>query len=604
MVTSATYYSDMHYGDGPRQAVVGILVPAGAVPAAGYTLVVNWSTGSAGSWTDGMPRLYLTPVGTSMNTAQTQVDTGTEVEVVPDSYVAGTDPGGAAAWVATYTLPNAMVAPYANTSTDPAAQPCLALRTNFAKTPFSFTTWRSGDWITLPTTGSFVGNSGPMAQVTEAGGGGPTLPVLTTLGVSPLPDGRLLTLVGTDLADPTAVTMTVAGTDYPLTVVGGDATSITVSGGWPSTDDGAITGTVTVTTAAGTSNTLSLTVNPPELQPSAGGGGGGATGHATGLGGTAFMLGSGPRSRRAYSSDGTPYAEHKAAYTRTTPSLVLAGLAVREPAMAGVSSSSGQLTAPEPAEGLRDATVVQLGADWRWLPRDADYHDDGAGSMVWDPISGTKQWAGVTGQLPYLDPAFPLPTAHGEITAGAMVFDGGAWLQLPLVALSQFTVALVVRPLHSHTSSFYDMLASPSSATDRVKAVDLTLRYRGAATHLWSGHRRYLDDELRMWSRGSTYKETIKRRPVILVWSQTSSHVRYHRLDALGHRSVERKLKDAPISHYDLNFYLGRSGNAYDPDGCAHMQVFDLAIWRDAALSNVKLAGVARKLNSIYGVHR
>jgi hypothetical protein len=130
-----------------RQLAICMNVPSPAPSA--ITLTVQWHVSSASGWVPAVPNLYAEAAVGALGAAQNRID-GTLTLVNPDSV----DRSVTGLATAVYTLPNALIAPFAGAGTPPApgsihSDPLMTgmiLRTNVHKPGFAFPGYTAGDW--------------------------------------------------------------------------------------------------------------------------------------------------------------------------------------------------------------------------------------------------------------------------------------------------------------------------------------------------------------------------------------------------------------------------------------------------------------------------
>lgn len=451
------------------------------------------------------------------------------------------------------------------------------------------------------------------AAVVLTGDVASTDPVIDSVTPNPVSEGATFTINGSNLA-PVARAVAysdVLGYDMDFPILSTSDTEVVIGTGWASPlayPDGTSSVEVTdlhVVTPSVDSNMASFVIDAPPPTPTSSGGSWGSylevTTKTEGRG-PSGLLGVPPADQR----DGSLIRQRQSVFTRLTPALVIAGIPVQEPLMSGISTSSASIATPNITEELQAALAVNLGATWRWLPGDS-YVASGDG-FAWHTSQGGAHdlTAPDVAHAPYVDPAFVLPTRHGDKEFPALIFDGGQYLSTVVAHRAAFTVAMVVRMLHSPDNNWYDLVSSPSAATDAVKGTDLTLRRIFSRIIPVINDHRYADIELEMWARGSSATESMKRRPAIFVWSCNQTYSRFGVLDVLGRTIVVKRINanDLPAATFDLNFYFGRNGAVYSSDSTAHIQLFDLALWDNIALNKAQIRYKLWQLNGVYGVHR
>lgn len=289
----------------------------------------------------------------------------------------------------------------------------------------------------------------------------------------------------------------------------------------------------------------------------------------------------------------TPMVQRHFARTRA-PYAVVDGLAVDPPILGAMSKSVAFARSWSPTMDLGDQIALGLmGATARWLPDTADI----TGGDTWHPHFGsapnfTFSPLGLT--PPYVDPDYDYYARYEKLKhVGAMVFDGGSWATFGgPSAQAGFSWVIVVVLHHPANRSHYDILASPSTATDPDRATDATLRYDHGWLRSYGGAR--LSSTL---LTPPTYKGRI--RPVILAWSEGPKGGTLGVVGGLGRHWQDYAHPNR--SSYDLRMKLGQNGSVDDPSYAAEMDVLDVMYW-NTRLTRSAFAPVVTKLDGVYGV--
>lgn len=278
--------------------------------------------------------------------------------------------------------------------------------------------------------------------------------------------------------------------------------------------------------------------------------------------------------------------------------VIVGGIPQPRPMLGAHTTSVAYARSWSTATGLQAATSVTLGATARWLPDVADVvarPDLGSDVSLWQPHAGSAPAFTLhTPSAPYVDPDYRYVASSGRTkTVAAMVFEGDRWAQFRGGAgQAAFTWVMVLALRRPRINGWADLLASPSTATDPLRATDAVLRYRDGWLEAHVGGR---------MSRTRLHPPVHHRlRPSVVLWSEGARTGTLGVVDAHGRHF--HTYRHPLVTGYDGRFFLGVNGSFPDPSYAADIDLLDLAYY-DHQVGLTQLKQDLRRLEHAYGVH-
>lgn len=244
---------------------------------------------------------------------------------------------------------------------------------------------------------------------------------------------------------------------------------------------------------------------------------------------------------------------------------------------------------------------INIGAAVRWLPTDSSF----VPGTMWTPTTGGGlNWVFDPEYAPTLYDDYSFQVIGGdEVSLPAMVFSGDAWARLddPGWSSSAFTFVLAAVMMPNLDGDTYGVLESstlngpapvdPNNADPLPYAPnDWGLRYTRGQIYFWAG--------ANMLRHRVSFPQA---RVVIMGIALDSSEGKF--IAASSGALTTDSFDSGGLNVFDLDLFLGRTGEAFDAANSAQMAVFDLSFF-DHALSFTELADVVHSLNAVYGVMR
>lgn len=244
---------------------------------------------------------------------------------------------------------------------------------------------------------------------------------------------------------------------------------------------------------------------------------------------------------------------------------------------------------------------INIGATVRWLPYEASVIP----GTMWTPTTGSGlNWAYSPEYEPSLYDSFDFQVIGGdEVSMPALVFQGDAWAELDDAGWSAnaFTFVLVAVLMPNPEGDSFGILES--SALNGPPPVDLNnadpLPYAPSDWGL-----RYSRGQIYFWAGANMLRHTVtlpQAKPVIMAVALDSTEGKFTAASAGALTTANFDVDNLNV--FDLDLFLGRTGETFDSATTAQMAVLDL-VYFDRALSFHELADVTHQLNAVYGVMR
>lgn len=268
---------------------------------------------------------------------------------------------------------------------------------------------------------------------------------------------------------------------------------------------------------------------------------------------------------------------------------------VAMPAMGAFSLTEASVLTYSTTSSLQAPLEVNLGATRRWLPDESKFvprTDLGTGVSTWLASVGDANtyWKMTSPQAPYVNPAYLYDSRLGDQSGQGVIFDGTSWLELsaPVADGPVFSIAFV-GVLHPNPSGPESVIMSTFvSGTPAAGTYPLKLSLAGDLLQLKIGGR-----------MSSDRITQLSARPVAVVYSSNATTGRLLVLDKV---SGMHSFTHPTMETSGMKIYLGRPGTFDLNDRNARMDLLDLAMWNNTALSAAQMWSVASKLDSVYGV--